>query len=160
MATYKDESDDIVIKWEGDMKVTEIFKYKSGKGLALPFYSSKIKAGFPSPADDYIEKRLDLNELIIKHPASTFFVRVEGESMIEAGIYSGDILVVDKSLPVKDNCIVIASVNGDFTVKRIRKKGDKIFLQPENCKFEEIEIAGNMEFDIFGVVTFSIRSVG
>ena len=87
----------------------------------LPLFISRIPAGFPSPADDYIDKNLDLNESLIKHPAATFFVRVEGDSMVDAGIYSGDILIVDRALETINNKIIVAILDGEFTVKRIRK---------------------------------------
>src|SRR4030042_6039051 len=102
-----------------NMKISKLYNFKNKTKVKLPLYISRIKAGFPSPADDYIEKELDLNEYLIKHPAATFFVRVEGNSMIDAGIHSGDILIVDKSLEAKNNKIVIAVVNGELTVKRI-----------------------------------------
>ena len=141
------------------LKITDFFEYQETKALELPLYSSKIKAGFPSPADDYIEKKLDLNEYLIKHPAATFFVRVEGESMIDAGIHSGDILIVDKSIEVKDNNIVIAAINGEFTVKRISKKNGKLFLLPENNSFQPIEVSIEEDFSIFGVVTCVIHKL-
>lgn len=141
------------------LKVKNIFSYSKNKSLKLPLFTSRIKAGFPSPADDYIEKNLDLNEFLIKHPSSTFFVRVEGESMKDAGINSGDILIVDKSLEPKNNRIVIAAINGELTVKRIMKKHDKLYLIPENDNFTPIEINKNAEFNIWGVVTYVIHPV-
>src|ERR1039457_1869425 len=126
-------------------KVIEIFKADISTKQPLPLYLSRIKAGFPSPAEDYLDKRLDLNEHLIKHPASTFFVKVKGDSMIGAGINSGDILIVDRSLEPKDKRIVVAVVNGDFTVKRISKKGDKVSLLAENDKYSPIEIKDGIE---------------
>lgn len=141
------------------LRVKNIFSFKKKQSINLPLYISRVKAGFPSPADDYIEKQLDLNEYLIKHPASTFFVRVEGDSMIDAGIHSGDILIVDKSLEPKNNKIVIAVVNGELTVKRIKKTGGKVFLIAENDNYSPIEITGDTDFVIWGIVTNVIHSV-
>ena len=140
-------------------KVVEIFKADTASKKPLPLYLSRIKAGFPSPADDYLDKKLDLNEFLIKHPSSTFFVKVKGDSMLGAGINSGDILIVDRSLEPKDKRIVVAVVNGDFTVKRISKKGSKLFLLAENDKYQPIEIKDGMDFEIWGVVLHVIHSV-
>ncbi|OPX24836.1 MAG: peptidase S24/S26A/S26B, partial [Candidatus Cloacimonas sp. 4484_140] len=104
--------------------IAQIMSYEEGIKLELPMYKSEIKAGFPSPASDYIESTLDLNQFLIKHPAATFFVRVEGDSMIDAGIHSGDILIVDRAVQAERQKIVIAAVNGELTVKRIWYDGD------------------------------------
>lgn len=129
------------------------------KKLKLPLYSSKVSAGFPSPADDFIDRTLDLNDLVIKHPQATFFVRVSGNSMINAGIKDGDILVIDKSLEPVEGKIVIANVDGEFVLKRIRKKGGKLYLYPENSDFNPIEIKEGMECEIWGVVTYVIHTI-
>lgn len=123
----------------------------------MPLFQSSVAAGFPSPADDFIDKRLDLNELLIKHPAATFFVRVDGNSMIRAGIRTGDILVVDKSLEPKEQSIVIASIDGEFTVKRIQKKSDDLYLIPENPRFTPTKITKTMDFEVWGVVSHIIH---
>ncbi len=122
-------------------------------------FLSRVRAGFPSPADDYLDKKLDLNEHLIKHPAATFFVKVKGDSMIKAGINSGDILVVDRSLEPKDKKIVVAILNGEFTVKRVRKMKDKLYLVSENDDYLPIEIKDDAEFEIWGVVAHVIHSV-
>ena len=140
-------------------KVVEIFKADTASKQPLPLYLSRIKAGFPSPAEDYLDKKLDLNEHLIKHPASSFFVKVKGDSMIGAGINSGDILIVDRSLEPKDKRIVVAVVNGDFTVKRISKIGTKFLLLAENPKYSPIEIKDGMDFEVWGVVVHVIHSV-
>ncbi|MGQ9845813.1 MAG: LexA family protein [Caldisericia bacterium] len=129
------------------------------KKLKLPLYSNKVSAGFPSPADDFIEKTLDLNDLMIKHPQATFFVRVSGNSMVNAGIRDGDILVVDKSLEPKEGKIVIANVEGEFVLKRIRKKNGKLYLFPENSDYNPIEIKEDMDCEIWGVVTYVIHPI-
>ena len=142
------------------MKTTvEIFKADTALKRQLPLYLSRIKAGFPSPAEDYLDKKLDLNEHLIKHPASTFFVKVKGDSMIGAGINSGDILIVDRSLEPKDKRIIVAVVNGDFTVKRVSKKNDKLSLLSENPKYPPIEIKDGMDFEVWGIVIHVIHSV-
>ena len=127
----------------------------------IPLYLESIKAGFPSPADDYIEKRLDLNKFLIKNPPATFFVKVEGNSMEMANIYKGDILIIDKSLTPKNNDIIIANINGEFTVKRLKIKDNDIYLMAESHSFKntfsEIKIDPTWDFDIFGVVTYIIH---
>jgi DNA polymerase V len=137
----------------------EFFFPESGKSVKLPLYTAKISAGFPSPAEDYIDKKLDLNEYLIKNPTATFFVRVSGNSMINAGIHDGDILVVDRSLDPLNNKIIIGVVNGEFTVKRILKKNNRIFLVPENPDYQPLEITETMEATVWGVVTYSIHKM-
>lgn len=127
--------------------------------ILAPFFISPVAAGFPSPADDYIDQHLDLNEYLIKHPAATFFVRVEGNSMINAGIYSGDILIVDRALEPRDNNIVISSIDGGFTVKRLKKNGKKLYLMAENTAFKPIEINEGQEVEVWGVVTTVIHQI-
>ncbi len=123
----------------------------------MPLYLEKISAGFPSPGEDYVDKKLDLNEHLIKHPAATFFVRVEGDSMINAGIHDADLLIVDRSIEPLDRKIVIAVINGEMTVKRIRKQNDKLYLMPENNNFKYLEITSDSEFQVWGVVTYVIH---
>ena len=125
----------------------------------LPLFLTRVSAGFPSPADDYLEGRLDLNQHLIKHPAATFFVRAAGDSMIGAGIHSGDILVVDRSLEPCADSVVIAVINGDLTVKRIQRTGGKLFLAAENPRYHPIEIRECMDFEVWGVVTCVIHSL-
>jgi DNA polymerase V len=123
--------------------------------LRLPLFLSKISAGFPSPAEDYVEKTLDLNDFIT-HPAATFFVKAEGDSMIGAGIHAGDLLIVDRSLEPKHRNIVIAVVNGDMTVKRLLKKTGCWLLVPENPNYPTITMAEGDQ--IWGVVINSMRN--
>jgi DNA polymerase V len=140
-------------------KVFEIFKPDKSAIKELPLYSDLISAGFPSPAEDYIDKKLDLNEYLIKNRPATFLVKVNGNSMINSGIYDGDILVVDRSAEPANNKIVIGVIDGEFTVKRIIKKAKKLFLQPENENFKPIEITEDMDFKIWGIVTFAIHKL-
>ena len=121
-------------------------------------FSSRIKAGFPSPADDYIDQALDLNDYLIAHPAATFFLKVDGESMINLGIQHNDVLIVDRSLQAKSGMVVVAAIDGQFTVKQLKKINNKIFLLPANPKFPALEITENMELTVWGVVTNVIHS--
>ena len=130
------------------------------KGLyEVPMYSNKVAAGFPSPADDYLEDKIDLNQYLVKHPASTFLVRASGESMINAGIFPDDILVVDRSLKAEDGKVVIAVVDNELTVKRYRKRGKKILLEPENDDFDPIVNTDESEAFVWGVVTNVIHNL-
>ncbi len=119
--------------------------------------SGSVVVGFPSPAEQYLEPPLDLNELLVKRPAATYFVRVEGDSMIEAGIHNGDLLVVDRSLRPESGDVIIASVDGDFTVKTYRRDKDGVRLEPANPNFPVIQIKKGQELDYFGKVTACIH---
>lgn len=122
-----------------------------------PLFSHKVAAGFPSPADDYIEGRLSLDEHLIQHRDSTFFVRAKGNSMVGAGIFDGDLLVVDKSLNPVSGDIVIAVLDGDLTVKRLIKRGETFTLKPENSRYAEIEFKDGQELQVWGVVTSTVK---
>lgn len=126
---------------------------------SLPIFSSKVAAGFPSPGDDHWEAKLDLNEHLVQHPASTFFVRVSGDSMIGVGINDGDVLVVDRSLVCKEGCITIAVVDGELTVKRFSRRGEVVALVAENPKYPDIIVTQEMDFRIWGVVTTVIHKL-
>lgn len=117
----------------------------------------RVSAGFPSPADDYLETPLDLNELLISHPAATFFVRSQGESMMGAGIQDGDLLVVDRSLKAVNGDIVIAILNGDFTVKRLVWRGSSARLEPAHSSYKAISIDAETGVEIWGVVKYVIH---
>jgi len=119
--------------------------------------SAKVEAGFPSPADDHLERSIDFNEELVRNKAATFSVRVQGESMRDAGIHSGDVLVVDRSVTPHDKQIVVAMIDGEFTVKRFRKYGEKIFLEAANADFPSIQIGENQELVIWGAVTYIIH---
>lgn len=123
----------------------------------LKLFSSQIPAGFPSPAEDFLEKRLDLNEYLIKNKSATFLIKVHGDSMVNAGIFDGDILVIDRSVQPSSGKIVLGVLNGEFTIKRIEKRKNKLFLIPENEAFNQIEVTTEMDFKIWGVVTFAIH---
>lgn len=125
--------------------------------LQLPLFSSTVSCGFPSPADDYLESVLNLNEKLIPHPSSTFLVKADGDSMVGAGIFAGDFLIVDKSITATHNQIVVAIINGEFTIKRLIYRFPKTFLQAENARYKPIEILPEMNFQIWGVVTCAIH---
>jgi len=128
-----------------------------GEKIALPFVGS-VKTGFPSPADDFIESRIDLNQLLIKHKDSTFFAKVKGDSMQNIGIDDGDLLVVDKLIPAMHNDIVVCFLEGEFTCKRLKKETDRVWLMAENEAYPAIEIAASDQFTIWGVVVHSIKT--
>ncbi len=132
---------------------------ESGSKLRIPLSGESVPAGFPSPADDFVDKSIDLNKELVKHPHATFFVRVAGDSMINANIFEGDVLVVDRALEAKNGDIVIAVVFGEFTLKRLILKDDKIVLKSENPNYKDIEISPETDFLIWGVVTSVIRQL-
>jgi DNA polymerase V len=129
---------------------------KADRGSTLPLLASHLPAGFPSPADDYIEEGIDLNTILVKRPASTFFIRVQGHSMEGARIYSGDVLVVDRSLEPKDSDIIVAALGGEFTVKRLRLKKGKGYLQADHPDYLDIPLSEASDFQVWGVVTYVI----
>ena len=129
------------------------------KVLDIPFYQSNVPAGFPSPAENFMDLDLNLQDYLVQHPSATFCVRVTGDSMQNAGIFSGDVMVVDRALEPKNNTIVLAVLDGEFTVKRIQKKGKELFLKPENKAFKAIKITEEMNFQVWGVVTHIIHKV-
>lgn len=124
-----------------------------------PMYSHSISAGFPSPADDYIEDRLDLNQLLVSNKSATFFLRVKGDSMVNAGIHHGDIIVVDRSVQAGHRSIVVAVVDGELTVKRLIRRNGSIELHAENPKYAPIHLQDGQELTIWGVVTSSVHQV-
>lgn len=133
---------------------------KSGEfvPLDIPLFSDAVPAGFPSPATDYCERKLDLNELCIQHPAATYFVRAQGDSMIEAGIFPGDVLVIDRSINASHGDIVIVSVNGELTVKQLETR-PKMRLVPMNNKYDPIDVPDDADLEVFGVATSVIHSL-
>jgi DNA polymerase V len=139
--------------------VDRVFRFVRNRFYRLPLFHSAVAAGTPSPAEDSIESELDLTELLIKHPSSTFYVRASGSSMIHAGIFDEDILVVDKSIKPTDGKIVVAAVNGEMTVKRLSIEQGKVILLAENEAFDPIEIREGMDFHIWGVVTTVLHQV-
>jgi len=137
----------------------EFYTPDSQSKLELPYFASNVSAGFPSPAEDYVDSSLDLNTFLIKKPSATFYVRVKGDSMKDVNINDGDLLVVDRSLEAVNNCIAICILNGEFTVKRLIIGKDKILLQPENPDYPTIEIFPENDFEVWGVVAYVIHKV-
>jgi DNA polymerase V len=127
--------------------------------LELPISQCYVAAGFPSPADDYLEDKINLQQVLINNPTATYLVRVRGESMRDARLHDGDILVVDRSLKPSDGHIIIGVIDGEFTVKRLLKKGTRLFLQPANEAYPPVEITEEMNFQPWGVVVWSLHKV-
>ncbi len=144
---------------EAKMSTGEIYSPHRIRHLSLPLAESLVAAGFPSPADDYIAKDLDLNEYLVANPAATFFVRVSGESMIDAGIHDGDLLVVDRSLEASSGRIVIAVIDGEMMVKRFCRLGGKVFLMAESEEYPPLEIRRETDLVIWGVVTYVVHAL-
>jgi DNA polymerase V len=142
-----------------ESSVKAVYKYRKSVSLSRPLLGSHVPAGFPSPAQDYIETSIDLNDFLIPHPNSTFFVRVEGFSMINAGIQHDDLLIVDRAIEAAHNKIVIAVVDGELTVKRLHVDDNCYWLFPENADFTPIRINDGIDFIIWGVVTYVIHKV-
>lgn len=136
-----------------------ILSYIAADGHKIPLYSCSVSAGSPSPTDDAIEAKVDLTELLVKNPSSTFLVRASGESMINAGIHNNDVLLVDRNIPATSGKIIIAAVDGQLTVKRLHKNKNRLYLMPENDAFKSIEITAENAVHIWGVVTNIIHKV-
>ena len=127
------------------------------KKFRIPLLNDSVSAGFPSPADDYTEENIDLNEHLISNPFSTFFLRVKGESMINAGIKDKDLIIVDKSLIAKPGNIIIAMIDGEFTIKRLSIKNDELYLKAENNNYPDFRFKNHIDVQIWGVVIYSIH---
>ena len=125
----------------------------------LPLYLSPVEAGFPSPADDFVERKLDVHEYVVRNEAATFFLRAHGESMLGAGIHNGDLLVVDRSLEAAHNRVVIAALDGELTVKRLVRRGGQVLLMPENPDYTPVDITEREHVHIWGVVTYAVHKV-
>ena len=130
----------------------------TSKNFKIPLLNDSVSAGFPSPADDYTEENIDLNEHLISNPFSTFFLRVKGDSMINAGIKDKDLIIVDKSLIAKPGNIVIAMIDGEFTIKRLSIKNDELYLKAENHNYPDFRFKNHIDVQIWGVVIYSIHS--
>jgi DNA polymerase V len=140
-------------------KKLAVTKNTESDNIKTPLYASSVPAGFPSPADDYLESYIDLNEVIVGNQAATFFVKVDGDSMVGAGIFAGDMLVVDRSLSASHGRVVVALVEGEFTVKRFVRIRGRTYLYPENKKYTPIDVTEIEEFMVWGVVTTVIHKV-
>ncbi|MEN9977988.1 MAG: mutasis [Bacteroidota bacterium] len=137
----------------------EIFSAATESVLELPVISEGISAGFPSPALDFIDLTIDMNKHLVKHPATTFYGRVKGQSMKDAGIFDGDLLVIDKSLQPTDNKIAVCYIDGEFTIKRIQIQKDCVWLIPENEAYQPIKVTADNDFIIWGMVTHVIKAL-
>jgi DNA polymerase V len=126
---------------------------------ALTFYATRAAAGFPSPADDYVDQQLNLHEHLVEHPAATFFVRVSGASMVGAGIHDGDLLVVDRSIEPRDGHVVIAVVRGELTVKRLRRRQGRLHLVSDSDAVPPLAITEEMDLRVWGVCRYVIHGL-
>ena len=149
--------DDLRLNKISESEELEFYSAETTTELKIPLFESRVSAGFPSPADDYMDLPIDLNEFLIKHPAATFYVRVKGNSMEGAGIRNGDLLIVDRAEEPRNKSIVLGVIDGEFTVKRIKKKGSDLYLMPDNPEFKPIKIDDNMDFQVWGVVTYVVH---
>lgn len=137
----------------------EIFRLERKSRCELSFFGCRVSAGFPSPAEDYLEGKLDLNDYLIRHPAATFFVRVSGDSMVGAGIHPGDLLVVDRAIAPIDGSVIIAVLDAELTVKRLRTLDGQVFLVPDNPSYPTFKVNAHCEFEVWGVVTAVIHKL-
>ena len=128
------------------------------KKFKIPLLTDSVSAGFPSPADDHTEENIDLNEHLISNPFSTFFLRVKGDSMINAGIKDKDLIIVDKSLTARPGNIIIAMIDGEFTMKRLSMKNNELYLKAENHNYPDFRFKNHIDVQIWGVVIYSIHS--
>tara|TARA_Y100001936_G_C16082901_1_gene679280 strand:- start:2665 stop:3267 length:603 start_codon:yes stop_codon:yes gene_type:complete len=139
-------------------KLSNLIQFACAKHhTTFPLYTSKVAAGFPSPADDHVEKRLNPSDYLVENDNATFFVRVKGDSMIEAGIFDNDVLVIDRSIPQQTGDIILAMLDGEFTVKILEQSKKGITLIPANQNYSSIKIKEEQSFEIWGVVTGSMR---
>ncbi len=139
-------------------KTLDFFSASTETALPLPFIEEGIKAGFPSPANDFIDASIDLNKELIKNPSSTFFGRVNGDSMQDYGIHDGDLLVIDKSLEPRDGKIAVCYIDGEFTIKKIKVEKDYCLLMPANKKYRPIKVTPDNEFIVWGIVIHVIKT--
>lgn len=140
-------------------KKIEIFTPDTESNLEMPFIAAGIKAGFPSPAADFDEVRISLDQIVVKNKSATFYAKASGNSMVGAGIADGDVLVIDRSLEPSNNKIAVCFIDGDFTVKRIKIEKNSICLIPENEAFEPIKITEENELIIWGIVTYVLKKI-
>lgn len=140
-------------------KGLDIFSPNNDCGMELPLSGERVAAGFPSPAEDYASTGLDLNRELIKNPASTFYARVSGLSMVDEGINDGDLLVIDKSIEPYDGCLAVCFIDGEFTLKRFEKHKEFGLLVPANKEFKPIKVTADNDFCIWGVVTYLIKKI-
>lgn len=136
-----------------------IFSPDEAQRMDIPLSEERVAAGFPSPAEDYAAQGLDLNKEVIKNPASTFYARVSGLSMVDEGINEGDLLVIDKSVEPRNGSLAVCYIDGEFTLKRFSREGDRALLIPANKDFSPITVTADNDFLIWGIVTYIIKKV-
>jgi DNA polymerase V len=141
------------------LSVSQITPLEDAGSLELPFVHPSVSAGFPSPAENYFEERIDLTRQLVRNPVATFLVRVEGNSMIDAGIFHNDVLIVDRSIKPRSDSIVVTTIDGELAVKRLQKKNGRLWLQPENPDYPPIEITEATDYCIWGVAVYSIHTL-
>ena len=137
----------------------ELFTPDLTEEQAIPFSESGVAAGFPSPAEDFMDLALDLNKELVRNPASTFYARVRGTSMIDEGINNGDLLIIDKSIEPHDGALAVCFIDGEFTLKRFKDMGDHALLMPANKEFQPIMVNRENDFQIWGIVRYIIKKV-
>ena len=140
------------------MGVIDLYVASTETVMALPFVDAGISAGFPSPADDFMEFSIDLNRELIKNPVSTFYGRVKGNSMKDMGIHNGDLLIIDKSLPPANDKLAVCYIDGEFTLKRIQLDKDCIWLVPANDDYQPIKVTEENDFMVWGIVIHVVKS--
>lgn len=140
-----------------DIKISQL--QPDEKSFGLQFFEGRVQAGFPSPAQGEYADSIDLNRALITNPAATFCARVIGNSMVDAGINEGDMLIIDRSLTPHDACIAVCFIDGDFTVKRLSVRNDGVYLTPANASFPELKVSEDSNFQIWGVVSHIIKRV-
>lgn len=144
-------------KYLNTSKKLQFYAIEEASFDEITLYGDSVPAGFPSPADDYLDMDLNLHDYLVQHPSATFCVRAIGDSMVDAGIQSSDVMVIDRALTPKNNDIILAVVNGEFTVKRIKKSEDELYLMPANENYKPMKITEEMNFQVWGVVNFIIH---
>lgn len=141
------------------MSVLQLFTADTSTSLPLLFADGGVRAGFPSPAQDYITESIDLNRTLIRHPAATFYAKVVGDSMSAEGITEGDILIIDRSIEAEHGDLAVCCLDGEFTLKRLcLNRADRIYLMPSNRKYRPIEVTRDNDFIVWGVVTYTIKA--
>jgi DNA polymerase V len=148
-----------IVSSDHGSKIIEFFAADIGTRYRRPFYQQPVAAGFPSPAEDHIDQKLDLNRYFVKNPAATFYVKVDGDSMTGAGIHSGDMLIGDCSIEPTSGKVVIVVINGEHTMKRLMREGDRLLLMAEKTDYPPIEVSELEELHIWGVVTYVLHLV-
>ena len=147
------------IRGLGGLELLGVVEPEAAAKLKLPLLLAGVQAGFPSPADDFIDKRLDLNEHLINHPAATFFVRAVGDSMLGAGIHDGDLLIVDRAVEASAGKVVMAAIGGELTVKRLERERERLLLSPANPDYPSFDVTNREDFEIWGVVSHVIHKL-